>query len=59
MKPKVFSYQDSSKQTTYFRGYFQTYEGAIVTKHSCPEVHNNKAAALKDAKKAIKQYEYA
>ena len=59
MKPLCYSYQDSQKQTTYFRGYFQTYNGPTITKHSCPEVHTNKAAALKDAKKAISNYAHA
>lgn len=55
MKPLVYTYQDTIKQTTFFRGYFQTYAGSVVTKHSCPEVRTNKAAALKDAKRDIKK----
>lgn len=56
MSPKIYQYQDPVKQTTFFRGYFQTYAGSVVTKHSCPEVRTNKAQALKDAKKAIAKY---
>ncbi len=55
MKPLIFVYEDSKKQTVHFRGYTKTYKDGSVVVHTCPEVRTNRAAAERDAKKLIKE----
>lgn len=56
MKPLVYTYENSDKQTVCFRGYFKSYHGTGVQVHTCPEVRGNKFKALDDAKKALVKY---
>lgn len=56
MKPLVFTYENSEKQTVHFRGYFKIYKGTLCEIHSCKEVRTNKLKAIDDVKKAIKRY---
>jgi len=55
MKPAVWQYEDSEKQTVHFRGYVKTYEGATLTRHPCAEVRKNKWQAKEDAEKLLKK----
>jgi hypothetical protein len=54
MRASFFTFQDSVKQTTHFRGYIKIYQGQTVTIQSCSKVRTNQAEALRDAKKLIK-----
>lgn len=54
MKPNVWEYQHSDTQTSHFRGYVNTYQGATVTKVYAPQVRKSRLQAMKDAQKILK-----
>ena len=55
VKPKVWTYENPSKQTVHFRGYVLEYtDSPTVYRHACKEVRRNKWQAKADAENLIK-----
>jgi hypothetical protein len=55
MLPKVWSYEDVTKQKCVFRGYVHKIVGRTYEDIPCGEVRTNRADAMKDAKAMIKK----
>ena len=55
MKPGVFTYENSDKQTVWYRGYVKRYTGVTVEEIPCSEVRKNRIKAMEDAKRLIRE----
>lgn len=53
MRPKVSVFENPEKQSVWYRGYVESFDGRIKDKTYCVNVYPNRLKALESAKRLI------